>query len=48
VYYSLITGSSEAVISMRYPKVNGAKSQDYDKGYINPDIAASLFKPYAP
>jgi hypothetical protein len=39
----LITGLGRAVISKRYPKVNGAKSQDYDRGYINPDIAASLF-----
>ena len=40
---SLIKGLGADVISMRYPKVNGAKSQDYDRGYINPHIAAPLF-----
>jgi hypothetical protein len=41
-YYSLIAGLGKSVIYRRYPKVNGAKSQDYDRGYINFDVAASL------
>ena len=41
-YYSLITVLGSAVISRRYPKVHGAKGQEYDRGYIDPDVATSL------
>ena len=35
-YYSLITGLGGAVISMRYPKVDGAEGRKYDRVYVVP------------
>jgi hypothetical protein len=44
-YYSLMRGLAASLISMRYPKVSGTKSKGCDKGYINPDVVASLSQP---